>query len=439
MSIKVQLLSSKLVGPIYNGDEQPPPNTNQFAPLSVFDWYIPDEHVPVIYAFKTPNPSNAFLEQGLGKVLSEYRVWAGRLGKDENNHSIILLNDKGVRFIEASADRALEQVMPFNQSTLLTLHPDFEGMKEILIIQLTRFTCGSLVISFSSNHMVADGFSVSQFLVSWGRVCRGLDINPRPLHNREIFVPRNPCRLEFDHQSLEFTKGVINDVFIDPLNVPPYSEEDVIYHKLHFPIELIAKLKSKAGSSASGKPYTTFESLVAHLWRTITKVRGLTCQTTEIKIAVNGRKRLIPQIPDEYFGNLVLCAYPAAQVKELVNGSLRNIASIIHESVVRLKDDYFKSYIDFVSNDMQGENPTPERGERTLVALWPNLEFDSWLGFPFNEVDFGFGKPCLFMPSFDSLEGLVYLVPAIDGGVDVYVCLFKQQMALFDEICYSID
>ncbi|OVA03039.1 Transferase [Macleaya cordata] len=442
MSIQVQQLCSKLVTPTYNGDH--PPLITQFVPLSVFDRLAEAACIPLIYAYKPPTPSNTMLEQGLRKALTEYREWAGRFCTDDNGHHVIQLNDKGLRFIEASTDCTLDQAMPFTPSTLLSLNPSFNGVKELALVQLTRFTCGSLVVSFSANHMVADGVLVSQFLVAWGQACRGLEIDPSPLHDRSIFAPRDPSRVEFDHKSVELTKGKIKEEYISPDNKPPYSRDDVILHKAHFTPEFIAKLKSKAAtSSVSGvnRPYSAFESMVAHLWRAITRVRGLTkFQTTEIRISVNGRRRLKPRVPNEYFGNLVLWAYPAAQVKDLLHESLSHTAEIIHEAVMKVNDDYFKSFIDFASYNLQDEDLIPE-ANRSLSALWPNLEFISWLGFPFNNIDFGVGKPCILMPSFDPLEGLIYLVPSFagDGGIDVFITLFQQQLALFEEICYSID
>ncbi|KAI3919433.1 hypothetical protein MKW98_030144 [Papaver atlanticum] len=105
------------------------------------------------------------------------------------------------------------------------------------------------------------------------------------------------------------------------------------------------------------RPYTTFEILVAHIWRTMTRVRGLEeHQTTEMKISVDGRRRLRPRVPDEYFGNLVVWAFPQTRVKDLLDESLSYAAETIHESVVKVNDDYFKSFIDYaITQNMQDE------------------------------------------------------------------------------------
>ena len=112
-------------------------------------------------------------------------------------------------------------------------------------------------------------------------------------------------------------------------------------------MEFLTKLKAKA-SAGRNRPYSTFESLVAHLWRAITQARGLNgFETTHVTISVNGRQRMNPRVPNEYFGNLVLWAFPRAKVKEPVQYA----AKLIHVAVAKVNDDYFKSFIDFASNE----------------------------------------------------------------------------------------
>ncbi|KAI3934556.1 hypothetical protein MKW92_011865 [Papaver armeniacum] len=445
-SVEIEQVSSKLLKPIYDGDR--PISTIKSVPLTVFDKLADDQHIPLIYAYKPPNPSNSYLELGLRKVLSEYREWAGRFGEDDDGQFAILLTDEGLRFIEASADCTLDQAIPFTVSTMLKLNPSFKELEELALVQLTRFTCGSLVLSFSSNHIVADGTLVSLFMIAWSRACRGLEILPCPLHDRSIFVPRNPYDVKFDHRSVEIEKRKMNE---DPC-MPPYSKDDLVQQTLHFTPEFIEKIKNKASSSSlsctsangdSSSRYTTFETLVAHLWRVITRVRGLSeSETTYARISVNGRRRLIPCVPDEYFGNIVLWAFPETQGKNLFDESLSHTAEIIHDAIVNVNDEYFKSFIDFANENKHDANLMPMKVDQmTVPSSWPNLEVQSWLNLPFHEVDFGVGKTFIFMPSFDAFEGEVYLVPSVvgDGSIDVYVTLFQQHLSLFMQICYNID
>ncbi|XP_026385163.1 agmatine coumaroyltransferase-2-like [Papaver somniferum] len=339
------------------------------------------------------------LERGPQKALSEYREWTGRFGEDDNGRTIILLSDEGLRFIEASADCTLDQAMPFTVPTFQKLSLSFEGLKELALVQVTRFTCGSLVLSFSSNHIVGDGLLMSKFMTAWAQACRGIEIHPRPLHDRNIFVPRNPYNIKFDHTSFEIAKRKLND--------------------------------NGGGLTAA---YSTFECLVAHLWRVITRVRGLPdSQKTYVKISVNGRSGLSPRVPDEYIGNLG---------KNLLDECLSQTTELIHEAVTKVNDDYFKSFIDFANENLHDDSLMPLKTDHmTVPSVWPNVEVQSWLGFPFNDLDFGTGKPFTVMPSFDPWEGQIYLVGSVTGdrSIDVHVTLFQQQLALFEQICYNID
>ncbi|XP_058074972.1 agmatine coumaroyltransferase-2-like [Magnolia sinica] len=443
--MKVCRQSTKIVKPCYEGN---PPPTSLRISLSVFDIVTFDTHIAVIYVFKPPTPSNATVEQGLRTVLAEYREWAGRLGRDEEGHRVIFLSDEGVRLVEATVDCTLAEAMPFKpSSSLLNLHPNLKGVEELMQVQLTRFTCGSMVLGFTSHHMVADGHSTSNFLIAWGRATRGLEMEPLPLHDRAIFAPRDPPRFEFEHSGVEFTTNRLEE---DELRLPLFepllasgNDDNIIVHKAHFTLEFLSKLKVKASSArGTDKPYTTFESLVAHLWRTITKARGLNgFETTHVRISENGRSRLRPRVPNEYFGNLVLWAFPQARVKELLQEPLQHAAKLIHDSITNVDDSYFKSFIDFASSkeeDIRDLVPTANMSESVLS---PNMEVDSWLRFPFYDLDFGGGSPFVFMPSYFPVEGMLFLLPSFigDGSIDAIVPLFEHSLVSFKKACYCLD
>lgn len=437
--MKVKKESSRVVKPIYEGN--PPPSTPSYIPLSVFDKVTYDDHMAVIYAYRPPTPPNAALELGLRKALAVYRGWAGRLGKnDDGNPAVILLNDKGVGFVEASVDCTLNHVMPLKPSTsLLALHPSLQGVAELLQVQITRFTCGSMVVGFTANHLVADGQATSNFLVAWGQACRGLEINPIPFHDRDIFSPRDPPRFEFQHRGAEFMSNKIKK---DYPSVDNIIRDDIVVHKVHFPSEFLTKLKAKASAkNGTTKSYSTFESLVAHLWRAVTKARSLGgFETTTFRISVNGRTRLNPRVPMEYFGNLVLWAFPSATAKDLIHEPLSYAAKLIHDAISKVNNNYFKSFIDFANYKAEEETLIPTADANESI-LFPNLEVHSWLRFPFYDVDFGGGCPYIFMPSYFPTEGSMFLLPSFfgDGSIDAFIPLFQENLASFKQVCYSID
>ncbi|KAF3325191.1 agmatine coumaroyltransferase-2-like protein [Carex littledalei] len=334
--MKITIESSRLVKPNYNNGNAP--STNHHFRLSAFDKITYNIHFTNIYTFNPPTLiSNIAIEEGLSKVLAEYREFAGRLGEDpDNGNSVIFLNDQGVRFIETTVDSKLEHVLPSKPTKEIeSMYPSLYNVGEVAQVQLTRFTCGSLVLAFTSHHFVADGHSTSNFLVAWGLATRGIAIDPIPLRTRDIlFKPREPPVIQYDHHKTEYMK---NQCTIKTCgNKSNGEEEEIVTHKVHFTINFINKLRAKA-SAGVPKPYSRFATTLGHLWRVITKARGLDGdETTQIRISVNGRMRMDPKVPNKYYGNLVLWAFPRSKVRDLINRPLSYAVELIHDAVAKL-------------------------------------------------------------------------------------------------------
>jgi hypothetical protein len=69
------------------------------------------------------------------------------------------------------------------------------------------------------------------------------------------------------------------------------------------------------------------------------------------------------------------------------------------------------------------------------------MEVDSWLTFPFYELDLGTGRPNWLTPSYFTSEGTLYLAPSSigDGSVDAFVHVFQHNLHAFKQSCYSMD
>uniref|UniRef100_A0A0D9WAT7 Uncharacterized protein n=1 Tax=Leersia perrieri TaxID=77586 RepID=A0A0D9WAT7_9ORYZ len=437
--MKITVHSSKAVKPAY-GDT----TTADVVPLTVFDKANFDTYVSVIYAFRPPSPANVVLEAGLSKALVEYREWAGRLGVDGDGNRAILLNDAGARFVEATADVTLDSVMPLEPTPRVTsLHPsgDDAHAEELMMIQVTRFACGSLTVGFTAHHMVSDGRATSNFFLAWSQATRGVDvIHPVPVHDRaSFFSPRVPPQVDFEHRGVEFKPSDKLDV---DGHVDVNSDGEVVTQKVHFSREFISKLKALASSGCGGhRTYSTLQCVVAHLWRCITTARGLDADvSTSVCIAVDGRARMSPPVPDGYTGNVVLWARPTATAGDLVTAPLHHAVGLIKREVARINDGYFKSFVDFANSGAVEEERLVSAADAAEMVLSPNIEVDSWLRIPFYELDFGSGQPFLFTPSYLPVEGLLILLPSFsgDGSVDAYVPLFSRDMDTFKNCCYVL-
>ncbi|KAI3842301.1 hypothetical protein MKW98_026091 [Papaver atlanticum] len=409
--------------------------SNEIITLTIFDKVTHDCHVGFYLVFRPPMPPNEVLKDALSKVLVHYPHLAGRFIVDNLGRACIILNNAGVRITETYFPTILVEQLPFDTSKDSShLLPPVKGVKELCQIQLNRYACGGLVLGFTFHHRVADGQSLGCFFLSWSRLARGFDIDLVPYHDRyAVSQPRNPPRVEFDHGSIEFKKTTIN-LDTTPM-ISSSSLETVI---VNYSVEFINKLKVMVNNNLDER-YSSFACLLSHVWKKVTQVRGLGLEeSSQVRIAVNGRTRISePAVPMEYFGNLVLWAYPTLKVKELLNESQGYIAQVIHDEVNRVNGRYFKSFIDFGAVEYQGgelQETIPELGS----TLCPNLEVDSWLGFPVHDIDFGSGSPCAIVPPNSPFEGMVVFIPA-DGRVYVKLTLFAKHVSLFNKIAHSIN
>ncbi|KAF8749749.1 hypothetical protein HU200_012549 [Digitaria exilis] len=339
--MKITVQSSKAVKPTY-GDGGAPSVAADTIKLTVLDKVNFDQYISTLYFFSpqaAKAPPNVILEQGLSKTLAVHREWAGRFGLDANGDRAILLNDEGVRFVEATADVTLSTIMPVEpMPELLKLYPSNNGADELVLVQVTRFACGSLVVSIAGNHLVSDGYGRCSFMMAWSNATRCVAVPP---HDRTslsiVLTPRNPARIEFEHRGIEFKQPRCSDT-LDNMEEHASASgggDKVIVHRVHFSAEMVSKLKALALSPSSPRSCSTVKCMVSHLWRCISKARGLDRETpTTLKIAVNGRRRMRhPEVPEGYTGNVVLWACPTTTVGELLAKPLWHVAELVSREV----------------------------------------------------------------------------------------------------------
>ncbi|KAL6659673.1 hypothetical protein ACP70R_002502 [Stipagrostis hirtigluma subsp. patula] len=372
--MKIAVQSSKAIKPAYGSRSGGAmPGKAEAIPLTVFDKITFDQRISSMNFFRPPAPPSAVLEAGLATALAVCRVWAGRLGVDADGNRAILLNDAGARFIEATADVALSDVMPLEPTPEVQgLHPSRYGVEELLLVQVTRFTCGSYVVGQTLHHLVGDCASMSSTMVAWGKATRGAAVEPVPVIDRRapVFAPRNPPRVEFQHRGAEFKMphgGKVSSCSV--------AGDEVVMHRVHFTSEMISELRSRASpAGAPSRPYSTVQCAVAHLWRCITAARRLDgCEATTAHVAVNGRARMRrhPRVPDEYIGNAVLWARPAAAAGQLVSLPLRRATELVSRAY-----RYFRSFIDFASSGAEEEEELTPTADAAKMVLSPDI--DCW-------------------------------------------------------------
>ncbi|KAL6642998.1 hypothetical protein ACP70R_021179 [Stipagrostis hirtigluma subsp. patula] len=148
-----------------------------------------------------------------------------------------------------------------------------------------------------------------------------------------------------------------------------------------------------------------------------------------------------PPVPADYFGNMVLWAFPRMRARDLLSASYAAVVGVIRDAVARVDAEYVQSFVDFGEVAERGGEELAATAPTPGTAFCPNLEVDSWLGFRFHDLDFGGGPPCAFLTPDIPIEGLMVFVPscAAKGGVDLFMALDEEHVHAFKQICYSMN
>ncbi|CAO2141761.1 unnamed protein product [Urochloa humidicola] len=156
--------------------------------------------------------------------------------------------------------------------------------------------------------------------------------------------------------------------------------------------------------------------------------------TTRLHTAVDARSRVRPPLPAGYLGNALVRATAVATVEDVVSGPLHATATRVAEATARLTDDYVRSQVDYME---QRKGYLPGSGMGRWDIPGTDLCVVSWLGMPYPEVDFGWGRPAFVGRATMRIAGAVYLVArkkGSGGGLDVVVAMVPETLARFKEI-----
>ncbi|MED6157133.1 hypothetical protein PIB30_020451 [Stylosanthes scabra] len=433
-------------------------------------------HAPSFYAY---NPTNLDkinihnLRDALSKALSIYYPIAGRLCWTQGGRWEIHCNAKGALLIEASCKgKTLDDLGDFVPNGLVTqLIPNIDytaplEQTPILAVQLTRFSCGGVTVGVAMCRGVLDGTAGMRFINTWAKLARGepLDESDQyPCHDRTELNSRKTTTKGSEFHTHDHGHGPDHD-HAEYGTPPPWlgslgtEDAKVAVEVMKLTGEQVKKLKMKAtstivtsvdnGNCEVIKPFSSFESIAGHLWRSVSKARyqGNNAQPTRLTTLVNCRNRLKPPLPPVYAGNAAFpTTTPTITFGDLMENPVGFAAAKVKGATAKVDDAFVRSALEYIDNveDMNLVRYNFHYPAKSVhKGAWkgnPNLFVVSWMNFTYDHADFGWGVPYYFGPVYMDAEGKAFCLnkPNGDGTVHVAISLDSAHMPAFKKIFYE--
>ncbi|KAL1822257.1 hypothetical protein ACET3Z_009035 [Daucus carota] len=382
----------------------------------------------------------SMVKNGLNRVLVSFYSLAGEVVINQEGEPEILCNNRGVDFLQASADVEVQHLDLYKPDGV---YANFVPVKKhgVLSVQVTEMKCGGLVIGCSFDHRVADAYSINKFLVAWadmtrsnlsGNISMALVSSPdychSPLH------PRNPGH----------PNAVIDNFYVLvktassnlPQAPPLFHLQSRIYR---IKARLISHLQSLAGHKR-----TKFEYFTALLWKLLAKASEEDQKRCKLGIVVNGRDYFRNSASvnhkslENYFGNVLSVPYIDASVGELRSMPLSEIADEVHACVESASNgEHFRGLVDWV------ENHRPFQAMCKIFSFLPSdteelaVLVSSGKNFSVTKMDFGWGRPSFgsFLFPWGDTTGFVMPMPSAtdDGDWIVYMHLTEKHLDFLEK------
>ncbi|XP_058103759.1 benzyl alcohol O-benzoyltransferase [Magnolia sinica] len=367
------------------------------------------------------------IRNAIADALVFYYPFAGRLREGPGRKLTVECTGEGVIFIEADADVSLKQFGDALQPPFPCweeLLYDVPGTGEVLncpllLIQVTRLTCGGFIFALRLNHTMSDAAGLVQFMTAVGELARGARApSVSPVWRRELLNARDPPHVTCVHQEYEQvadTKGTII-----PL-------DDMAHRSFFFGPTEISALRKHVPHHL--RKCSTFELLTACLWRCRTIAVGPDPdEQVRIICIVNARAKYQPPLPEGYYGNAFAFPVAISPAGKLCQNPLGYALELVHKAKSDVTQEYMQSLADLMV--IKG------RPHFTVVRTY--LVSDVTRA-GFGDVDFGWGKPVYGGPA----KGGVGAIPGVasfyipfrnakgEDGIVVPTCLPGPAMERF--------
>ncbi|KAG6391969.1 hypothetical protein SASPL_149733 [Salvia splendens] len=264
----------------------------------------------------------------------EFHQLAGKLEKDEDGVFKVVYDDdmEGVEVAEAvdvaelTAEEGFsrfKELLPYNG--VLNL----EGLQRpLLAVQITKLKDG-LAMGLAFNHAIIDGTSMWHFMSSWAAICNGYSSVPVPPFLERTKARNTRVKLDLSQPSdaPEHANSASNGLALRG-QVFKFSASAIERIKTN------ANANANATATATAGPFSTFQSLSAHVWQAVTRARELgPTDYTVFMVFADCRKRVDPPMPESYFGNLIQAIFRVSGAGLILSNPTEFGAGLIREAI----------------------------------------------------------------------------------------------------------
>ncbi|XP_037449711.1 putrescine hydroxycinnamoyltransferase 1-like [Triticum dicoccoides] len=368
----------------------------------------------------------ARLKTALGKALVAFYPLAGRLRPDAKGKLEIDCNGEGLPFLVARSRLTADDFSDFKPSPRLRrlfvpLVDDSAGI--LCAIQVTFLKCGGVVLGTATHHGAVDGTAAFHFFRTWSAFSRDGDraVVNLPYHDRTRLCARDPPIVHPDALSTFFPKIILSRT------LGPVVNEVFTLQK-----DQVSTLKHICG----GASVSTFSVVSAHVWQCMCLARRLPPNsTTRLSFVANIRRSMMPPLPDGYFGNALINLSVADEARRIALGELAYIARRIRDTISRVNDELVHSAVDYLELALTKTDNSTALG--SLPAT--DMRMVSWLGMPFYDLDFSWGKPLATLCAESNRGGFAHLLESVqgDGSVRVIMCIEAAVLKEFECLFYA--
>ncbi|KAK1368092.1 hypothetical protein POM88_034184 [Heracleum sosnowskyi] len=390
--MKVEILSRELIKP-YTAT----PSFRNYR-LSLMDELAPNMNAPTMYYYSAPDQDTSndttlrfkHLKNSLSKALSSFYPFAGRYRI--YTHSVDC-GDQGAEFVQAKVDIRLDDLVSQRMN--------------VLAVQVNAQWVQLMATTILYLQYNAWAIATKQELGEFDAHIRAND--PQISNERLEFLQKSEFKSWFKQKvehdvNYELFKHLIDGPCI-PAGLGREKENFELYKivtkMFYFDKSKISSIRERARLDDSSLLPSKVQSISGLIGKAIIDVHVANPEnpnTYTIIQAVNIRKRTVPPLPDNQFGNLyILSSFQSAVGPERV-ASLATLVNYLSKSV--------KGVVDACTTVL-----SPGKESQTMISHGvyelmnslsdPNMflaaSISSWSKFPYYDLaDFGWGKPVWF-------------------------------------------